>query len=69
MAGKLSEDQKAEARRLISSGILRKDVAKNFGVSPQSISRATEGIAKPEMRGRHHVKRVKSQYFKDDFEW
>lgn len=67
--GKLSEEQKQEARKLIASGITRKDVATKFGVSPQSISRATEGIEKPEMRGRHNVKKKRRIYFREDYEW
>ena len=52
---------------LISRGVTRKAVAKKFGVSPQTISRATEGVEKPENRGAHNRKRASTKYFREDF--
>lgn len=66
---KLTEEQKNEAIRMISNGVLRKDVAKKLGVSPQTISRATVGVEKPEMRGRHNLKKWNPHYFRDDLDW
>lgn len=54
-ASKLTNQEKEEIKRLLSSGARRKDLAKQFNVSPQSISRATVGVEKVfEHRGKHN---------------
>lgn len=67
---KLTEDQIIHARDLIAKGMMRKDIAIKFGVSPQAIGRATKGVEKPEQRGLHNRKKAKKIWgFKEDLEW